>query len=98
MPPIQSMAAKLAIALGIGSVLYALGVQIIGLYPGAVLRQFFLWQPFTYTFVSYGALQVIFSLLITYQIGGALEMSWGSKRLLWFAVGSGACVAKACSR
>lgn len=88
MPPIQSMAAKLTLALGVGSVLFALGVQPLALSPEAVLREFFLWQPLTYTFVSYGALGVIFSLLITYQIGGALEMSWGSKRLLWFAVGS----------
>ena len=83
---VESMAARLAIGLVVGSVL-SLAARSIGgllvLSPGAVFPGFFLWQPFTYAFVELHPFSIIFGAFMLYSIGGALEMSWGSRRLLW---------------
>ncbi|MFZ5470671.1 MAG: rhomboid family intramembrane serine protease [Myxococcota bacterium] len=90
-PAVQSTAAKLAIGLIAGSVLFALTRGSFGallvLTPELALRHFMLWQPLTYTFIETSPLGVIFGALIIWSIGGALEMSWGARRMLFFAVG-----------
>jgi membrane associated rhomboid family serine protease len=84
------MAARLAIGLVAGSVLFAL-LQGLGrellLSPNQVFYGLRLWQPFTYAFVENDPLGIIFSALIIYSTGGALEGYWGSKRLLQVAYG-----------
>ncbi|MHB8875718.1 MAG: DUF1751 domain-containing protein [Myxococcaceae bacterium] len=89
-PEIRSAGAKLAIALIAGSLLFAmargLGMWLV-LTPGAVFGSFALWQPLTYTFVETTPMGVIFGALITWSIGGALEQTWGPKRLVGFAIG-----------
>jgi len=79
------MAAKLAIGLVVGSVL-SLAVRPLGdrlmLWPGSVLPGLMLWQPFTYAFVELNPIGIIFGAMILYSIGGGLEQSWGSRRLL----------------
>jgi len=82
---VESMAAKLAIGLVVGSVL-SLAVKPLGarllLSPEAVLPGLLLWQPFTYAFVELNPIGIIFGAMILYSIGGGLEQSWGSRRLL----------------
>jgi len=89
-PGLQGAAAWLAVALIIGSVVYALTREGLGalllLIPGAVLHGF-LWQPLSYAFVENSAMGVIFGALILWQLGGALEQSWGTRRMSFFAVG-----------
>ncbi|ATB28133.1 rhomboid family intramembrane serine protease [Melittangium boletus] len=91
---VESMAAKLAIGLVAGSVIaLAAGATrggvgaLLLLSPGGVLHNLWLWQPFTYAFVELNPLGIIFGALILYSIGGGLEMSWGSRRLLWVVWG-----------
>lgn len=90
-PSVQSMAARLAIGLVVGSVL-ALAVRTVGamllLSPRAVFPGLMLWQPFTYGFVELEPFGIIFGAFALYSIGGGLEMSWGSRRLLWVLWGS----------
>lgn len=91
LPGLQGAAAWLAVALVVGSVLFALTREGLGamllLVPGAVLRGW-LWQPLTYGFVENSPMGVIFGALILWQLGGALEQSWGTRRMGTFAVGT----------
>lgn len=90
-PGLRGAAAKLAIAFIAASVMYLLTAEGFGallvLVPEAVLRGF-LWQPLTYGFISDSAMGVIFGALILWQLGGALEASWGSRRMALFALGT----------
>ncbi len=83
---VESMAAKLAIGLVVGSVLTLAAQATIGrllvLSPQAVFPGLQLWQPFTYAFVETEPFGIIFGAFALYSIGGGLEMSWGSRRLL----------------
>jgi membrane associated rhomboid family serine protease len=83
---VESMAARLAIGLVAGSVLSLVAGSLGGLLllnPQAVFPGLQLWQPFTYGFVERSPLGIIFGAFLLYSIGGGLEMSWGSRRLLW---------------
>jgi membrane associated rhomboid family serine protease len=75
----------------IGSVIFALTREGLGalllLVPGEVLRGL-VWQPLTYGFVESSPMGVIFGALILWQLGGALEQSWGTRRMGLFAVGT----------
>jgi len=80
--------AKLAIAI-IGCSLLAtlsLAAEFLPLFPGSVLRGA-VWQLFTYQFVADSPLGVLFDALIVWQIGTALEASWGRRRMLGLALG-----------
>ncbi|HEY0095879.1 MAG TPA: DUF1751 domain-containing protein, partial [Archangium sp.] len=74
------MAARLAIGLVAASVLFAL-LQgrggLLLLYPNQTFSGLQLWQPFTYAFIENDELGVIFSAIIIYSTGGALESFWG---------------------
>jgi membrane associated rhomboid family serine protease len=89
-PGLQGAAAWLAVLLIIGSVVFALARDGIGplllLVPGLVLRGF-VWQPLSYGFVADSPMGVIFGALILWQLGGALEQTWGTRRMASFAVG-----------
>ena len=91
LPGLQGAAAWLAVVLVVGSVLFALTREGLGslllLVPGAVLRGL-LWQPLTYAFVESTPMGVIFGALIVWQLGGALEQSWGTRRMTAFALGT----------
>jgi membrane associated rhomboid family serine protease len=88
---LQGAAAWLAVALVVGSVVYALSREGLGalllLVPGAVLRGL-VWQPLSYGFVENSPMGVIFGALIVWQLGGALEQTWGTRRMSTFAVGT----------
>lgn len=91
LPPIRTMATKLTLAFLAMSVIAGLTQNSIAidllLSPLAVLHRFFLWQLLTYGLVALDAMGVIFGALIIWQLGGALEQSWGPGRLLRFALG-----------
>jgi len=92
LPGVRSAAARLALALVIGSVVYALGHETLGellvLVPADVLHRYWLWQPLSYAFIETSAIGVIFGALILWQLGSGLEQSWGSRRMTLFAVGA----------
>ncbi|HZX43955.1 MAG TPA: rhomboid family intramembrane serine protease [Myxococcaceae bacterium] len=91
LPGLHGVAAWLAVALVGGSVVFALTRDGLGalllLVPGAVLRGF-VWEPLTYAFVENSPMGVIFGALILWQLGGALEQTWGSRRMALFALGT----------
>lgn len=87
-----STGAKLALAILAASVVAHL-VPAVGalvfLMPGAVLTKLMLWQPFTYVLLTpLSALGLIFTLLIVWSMGAALEATWGTRRFLAFALGA----------
>jgi membrane associated rhomboid family serine protease len=89
MPQINSAAGALAIALIAVSVVAAVFRPFLGLvalFPDAVLHGF-VWQLLTYALVENSPMGVIFGALITWSIGGALEMTWGRRRMLLFVAG-----------
>jgi len=91
LPPIRSAALVLTIALVVVSVVAAIFQHtlfpVLLLFPGKVLADFFVFQVVTYAFIETSPLGVIFGAIILYSIGGMLEYAWGTKRLLWFALG-----------
>jgi len=88
----RSAAVRLAVALVVGSVVFALFKQSYGaallLTPAQVVGRLWLWQPLTYAFIETSTMGVIFSALVLWQVGGSLEQSWGSRRMVRFAVGT----------
>ena len=91
LPGLQGAASWLAVALVVGSVVYALtrdGLgELLRLIPGAVLHGY-VWQPLSYAFVESSPMGVIFGALILWQLGGALEQTWGTRRMTAFALGT----------
>lgn len=91
LPGLQGAASWLAVALVVGSVVFALtrgGIgELLRLVPGLVLRGY-VWQPLSYAFVENSPMGVIFGALILWQLGGALEQTWGARRMAAFAVGT----------
>ncbi|MGQ0505307.1 MAG: DUF1751 domain-containing protein [Myxococcaceae bacterium] len=87
----DTAAAKLAVGIVVMSVLYGLTKGSFGplllLHPGLVTEQLMLWQPVTYSLIAVDPLGVIFGALIAWQMGGGLEMTWGTRRTLLFAFG-----------
>ena len=91
-PGLHGVATRLALALVVGSVVWALTRDGLGaallLTPALVLQQHWLWQPLSYAFIEQSPMGVIFGALILWQLGGSLERSWGSRRMVLFAVGT----------
>lgn len=86
---LQTMAAKLAIGLIVGSAVWFLTrSDWLLLIPGWVLGRAAIWQVVTYAFVAGDPLGVIFGALVVWSVGGALEASWGPRRLLSVVLGS----------
>jgi membrane associated rhomboid family serine protease len=54
--------------------------QYLGLVPGRLLHNFFLWQPFTYMFLhSSNVYHILFNMLVVWMFGSELESKWGNK-------------------
>jgi membrane associated rhomboid family serine protease len=64
--------------------------EYLGLVPSKVLFSGFLWQVFTYIFLhSLDISHLVLNLLMTWLIGSDLEKLWGSKRFVFYYLGSG---------
>ena len=59
-------------------------VVYLGLVPGLVLYEYYLWQLFTYIFLHGGIGHILFNLLGLWMFGGELERLWGPKRFLFY--------------
>jgi membrane associated rhomboid family serine protease len=88
----RSAAVRLAVAVVAGSVVYALFRQSYGaallLTPAQVVGRLWVWQLLSYAFIETSPMGVIFAALVLWQVGGSLEQSWGSRRMVRFAVGT----------
>ncbi|MBJ6759483.1 rhomboid family intramembrane serine protease [Myxococcaceae bacterium JPH2] len=91
LPSLETLSAKLAVALVGISVLFLATERgqgnLLLLHPADVLGRFFLWQLVTYAFVTPDVLGILFGALITWSIGGFLESTWGGRRLLMASLG-----------
>ncbi len=88
LPPIRTAGAKLAIALVVGSLAFAVaGGPWLLLAPKLIVAKLALWQFFTYAFVETSPMGVIFGAIILWSLGGALEQTWGARRMVTFALG-----------
>ena len=86
-PGLESMAARLALAMVAGSVLVlATKTSLLMLVPEEVL-DLQLWRLVTYAFIERDPLGIIFGAIILWSIGGWLEGVWGPRRLLLVGVG-----------
>lgn len=87
--PTRTVAFKLAVALIVCSVVVALLrnadlAQWFLLTPALVREKFALWQLLSYAFIEVHPMGVIFGGIIIWSMGGALEQTWGGRRLLVF--------------
>ncbi len=89
MPAIRSAAGAMAIAVIAVSVLVAVIRPLSGIIPltPELVFQGFVWQVLTYGFVENSPIGVIFGALILWNLGGAVESTWGRKRFVWFSLG-----------
>jgi membrane associated rhomboid family serine protease len=89
MPEVRSAGAAFAVAMIVTSVLVAIIKPMqpfVLLVPELVVRGF-VWELLTYGLVERTPMGVIFGAMILWSLGGALEMTWGRKRFLWFSFG-----------
>jgi len=59
-------------------------VVYLGLLPGLVWHELYLWQLFTYIFLHGNIPHILFNLLALWMFGGELENLWGSRRFLFY--------------
>jgi membrane associated rhomboid family serine protease len=71
-------------------------ITVLALYPEAAVRNFYVWQVFTYMFLHGGPWHLIFNMLALWMFGTQLERDWGTRRFLkyYFLCGmaAGICV------
>ncbi|NOZ20992.1 MAG: rhomboid family intramembrane serine protease [Planctomycetes bacterium] len=67
-------------------------LEIFGLVPGLALGRLCVWQFVTYLFLhdTYDLFHILFNMLALYFFGPTVERILGSKRFVWFYIGSGA--------
>lgn len=71
---------------------------MFGLVPSRVLGERWVWQPFTYLFLHYGFINLLFNLMWLWMFGTRVEGQWGPREFLKYflltGVGAGlVCVA-----
>jgi len=63
---------------------------LFGLVPMSVIKNFYIWQFFTYIFLhSLNPLHILFNMLLLWWLGSELEQRWGSKFFLSYYLVSG---------
>jgi membrane associated rhomboid family serine protease len=67
-------------------------LTLFGLTPELTVRNFMVWQVFTYLFLHGGIWHLIFNMLTLWMFGSPLEQDWGTRRFLkyYFICGIGA--------
>lgn len=56
----------------------------LALYPSQVVTRFYLWQPFTYSFVHFDFWEILWNMLTLWMFGSDIEQSWGTRRFVRF--------------
>ncbi len=67
-------------------------IYTFGLVPHQVIRNFWLWQIFTYMFLHGGLFHLLLNLFVLWMFGRGIEYTWGTKPFLkyYFTCGLGA--------
>jgi membrane associated rhomboid family serine protease len=56
----------------------------LALVPAQVFSRFYIWQPFTYSFVHFDFWEILWNMLTLWMFGSDIEQSWGTDRFLKF--------------
>lgn len=71
-------------------------LYFFGLVPELVVKQYYLWQIFTYMFMHAGVFHILFNMLMLWMLGRELCDIWGKnffiKYYLLCGIGAGLCV------
>ena len=59
------------------------------LIPELVVKNFYIWQIFTYQFLHGGIFHILFNMMALWMFGAELEARWGSKKFYQFYLISG---------
>ena len=67
-------------------------LPVLGLVPGFVIHNGWLWQLGTYMFLHAGPMHILFNMLALWMFGAELERMWGTREFLkfYFVTGVGA--------
>lgn len=69
---------------------------LLALYAEAAVRNFMVWQLFTYMFLHGGIMHLLFNMLALWMFGSPLEQDWGTRRFLKYyflcGIAAGVCV------
>src|ERR1017187_7633473 len=57
---------------------------LLALSPEMAVRNFLVWQVFTYMFVHFQVLHLLFNMLALWMFGMPIEQAWGVRRFLKF--------------
>src|SRR5882724_10610134 len=57
---------------------------LLALSPEMAVRNVLVWQVFTYMFVHFGVLHLLFNMLALWMFGMPIEQAWGTRRFLKF--------------
>lgn len=73
---------------------FILGVRfdgVLGLVPGRVVEDFWLWQLFTYMFLhsTFTPMHIVLNMLMLWWLGSELEQRWGSRFFLAYYMVTG---------
>jgi membrane associated rhomboid family serine protease len=63
--------------------------QLLGLWPAAMFREYWIWQPVTYMFLHAGLGHILFNMLALWMFGVELERLWGRTFFLKYYVITG---------
>ena len=83
-PAIKKLMILMGIVFLLQEVVSRMMVVYLGLVPGLVWHEFYLWQLFTYIFLHGDIAHILFNLLALWMFGGELENLWGSRRFLFY--------------
>jgi membrane associated rhomboid family serine protease len=83
-PVIKNLMIVMGIVFLLQEVVSRMMVVYLGLLPGLVWHEFYLWQLLTYMFLHGGFFHILFNLLALWMFGGELENLWGSRRFLFY--------------
>ena len=69
---------------------------LLALSAAAAVKTLFIWQIFTYMFVHFAVMHILFNMLALWMFGLPIEQSWGTRRFVKFylmcGVAAGICV------
>jgi len=83
-PVIKNLMIIMGIVFLLQEVVSRMMVVYLGLLPGLVWHELYLWQLFTYIFLHGDIPHILFNLLALWMFGGELENLWGSRRFLFY--------------
>ncbi len=72
--------------------LYGASFEYLGLTPGLLIGQGFLWQLITYSFLHGGVMHLLFNMLVLWMFGAQMEQHFGRRQFFeyyyWCVIGS----------